>query len=132
MDQLSNTDPSHEIKLLLESRSNKRMVGPATVVESVASVPLLVASAYTWPDKSLGTSTSPSVMGTKILSRPVKNTIWLAVASALLVTLDLLPGTGLLKVREGKAFTGSAGFDDGQDVMNGAARVKTWFSPRGT
>ena len=32
----------------------------------------------------------------------------------------------------GNACTGSVGFEDGQDTINGAARLNTWFIERGT
>lgn len=120
------------INLLLESRSYNKIAGPATVVASLASVPLVVAIAYTCPAKSCGIVTLPPFTGTNTLSSPVKNTTNVGAVLPFEVTVADCPGATLVSVSAEKAFTGSAGLVDGQEVMNCAARVNIWLRPRGT
>ena len=80
----------------------------------------------------MGTSTSPFLTGTKMVSRPEKNAMNVGAALDCEVIWELCPGTGFLILREGYALTGRAGLVDGQVVMNAAAKVKTSFKSSGT
>jgi hypothetical protein len=104
------------------------------IVSSFASVALVVTTAYTVPNKSLGIVTCPSLISTNSLSSPVKNATHNGPEEppASKVTLTVDPGFALAMVRAGKAFTGSVGFVGGHDLMKGAASENTSFRPRGT
>lgn len=84
----------------------------------------MVRTAYTVPVKFCGMATEPFCTGAKIVERPVKNAMYvLSVEELAAVTVADAPGVALAMVRAGKALTGRAGLEDGQEVMKGAARV---------